>query len=382
MSEAQRFKQRLQSLISKPSVSCARPELDMSNLDVIHVLAEWLETLGFKCNIEKIDEKKANLIAKLGEGKDGLVLAGHSDTVPFDESRWQSSPFSISERDNRLYGLGSCDMKGFFPVIIAAIEALELSKKKLNAPLYVVATADEESSMLGARTLLGHTKIDAKYAIIGEPTNLQPIRMHKGISMNRIKVTGLAGHSSNPALGKSALEAMHSIISEMLTIREQIQRDHQNPGFAVEFPTMNLGCIHGGDNPNRICGHCELDFDLRILPGMNLEAVFDSLQKDINDIADASQTDITLEEIFPPVPPFEQIKESEWVQFCEAISNAPSDAVAFATEAGFLQAMGMETIVMGPGSIDQAHQPNEYLALDQINPAIEIIKSAILSKCL
>lgn len=382
MSTTQRFKQRLHSLIAQPSVSCSRPELDMSNRAVIDVLANWLEALGFDCSIEQLDNKKANLIAKLGDGKNGLVLAGHSDTVPFDESRWHSNPFSVDERDNRFYGLGSCDMKGFFPVIIAAIEALELQKKSLKAPLYVVATADEESSMLGARTLLSKDKIDAKYAIIGEPTNLRPIRMHKGITMNRIKVTGLAGHSSNPALGKSALEAMHAIITKMLSLREKIQRDYQNPGFAVEIPTMNLGCIHGGDNPNRICGHCELDFDLRILPGMQLEMVFDTLQKDIQNIADATQTEITLEEIFPSVPPFEQIKESEWVKFCETISQAPSEAVAFATEAGFLQSMGMETIVMGPGSIDQAHQPNEFLALDQINPAIEIIKKAIVARCL
>ncbi len=382
MNEASRFKQRLHQLISQPSVSSAIEQHDMSNETVIDTLATWLEPLGFKCDKQRVSPGKFNLIAVLGSGTGGLVLSGHSDTVPFDAHRWQSDPFKITEAENRFFGLGTCDMKGFFAVVLAAIEALDLNPSTMKHPLIVLATADEESSMSGARALVKQSLLDARYAIIGEPTNLVPIRMHKGITMERLNIRGKAGHSSNPELGNNAIEAMHLAVSELLKYREELQRSNQNPAFIVSEPTMNLGCIHGGDNANRICGECYLDFDIRPLPGMNISDLHTELQNRMAKIAKDTGTSLEVERLFPGVEAFEEATNSDLVALCEKLTGNTSESVAFATEAPFLQALGMQTIVLGPGSIDQAHQPNEYLHLDQISPAINIIKSAITTSCM
>jgi len=382
MSEASVFKERLSQIISLPSVSCALPQHDMSNIRVIHTLAEWLEPLGFNCEIQEVAKGKANLIAVLGHGSGGLVLSGHSDTVPYDENRWQTDPFTVNERDNCYFGLGTCDMKGFFPVVLAAIEALALTPEMLKHPLIVLATSDEESSMSGARALVKQSLHDARYAIIGEPTSLIPIRMHKGIGMERLNIKGKAGHSSNPSLGNNAIEAMHSAINTLLTYRTELQKQHQNPAFKVAEPTMNLGCVHGGDNANRICGECYLDFDIRPLPGMDLTAIHDGLVKRLAAVEQDTGTSIEVKRLFSGVEAFEESENSDLVKLCEQLTGYTAESVGFATEAPFLQALGMQTIVLGPGSIDQAHQPNEYLHLDQISPAINIVKSAISRYCL
>ena len=191
----------------------------MGNRPVIDALANWLEPLGFDVKVMplKTQPHKANLIATLGTGTGGLVLAGHTDTVPCDDALWQSDPFALTERDNRLYGLGSADMKGFFAIAIEAIKPLLDSK--LKAPVIILATADEESSMDGARALVKDDLLGARYAIVGEPTGLKPIYAHKGIMMESIVIEGRSGHSSNPLLGNNAMEAMHEVITELLTLR-------------------------------------------------------------------------------------------------------------------------------------------------------------------
>jgi acetylornithine deacetylase len=188
--------QQLSQLVATPSVSSTDPLWDQGNRAVIDLLAGWLSDMGFRTEIQEVaaDGVKANLIATLGSGPGGLVLAGHTDTVPFDEGRWQSDPLGLTERDNRLYGLGSTDMKGFFPLAIAAAGAF--LDKPLKQPLILLATADEESSMNGARALAAAGRPKARAAIIGEPTSLRPVRMHKGIMMEAVRVTGKAGHSS------------------------------------------------------------------------------------------------------------------------------------------------------------------------------------------
>jgi acetylornithine deacetylase len=258
---------QLRQLIETPSVSSTDARWDQGNRAVIDLLASWLSDLGFEVEIQAVTANgdKANLIATLGRGPGGLVLAGHTDTVPFDEGRWKSNPLKLSERDNRLYGLGSTDMKGFFPLAIAAASAF--SADSLKQPLILLATADEESSMNGARQLAAAGRPKARAAIIGEPTSLVPVRMHKGIMMEAVRVTGQAGHSSDPALGNSALEGMHAVMGDLIAYRKELGVRYHHEFFNIAVPTLNLGCIHGGDSPNRICGKTELHFDLRMTPG-------------------------------------------------------------------------------------------------------------------
>jgi acetylornithine deacetylase len=355
------YQSQLAQLVALPSVSCGVASWDMSNLPVIELLANWFGDLGFSTQIIPLPQTgKANLIATLGSGDGGLVLAGHSDTVPYDANRWQTDPFKLTEKDGKLFGLGATDMKGFFPVILEAVKPF--LNQPLKHPLIILATADEESSMSGARALAESGKPKARYAVIGEPTELVPIRMHKGIMMEAIRVRGQAGHSSNPALGKSALDAMTQVMSELISLRGELQLKYRNAGFAVQTPTLNLGCIHGGDGANRICGECELHFDLRLLPGMDNEELRTAIQNRLTPIAETA--------------------ESELVKVCEQLTGNASESVAFATEAPFMQQLGMQTVVLGPGSINQAHQPDEFIPIDQLEPAVKIVQSLIQKFCI
>ncbi|GAB3283232.1 acetylornithine deacetylase [Parahaliea aestuarii] len=373
---------QLRTLVGTPSVSSTDPAWDQGNRAVVEQLAEWLSAMGFATEIIDVNEdgSKANLVATLGSGPGGLVLAGHTDTVPFDQGRWQSDPLRLTERDQRLYGLGSTDMKGFFPLAMAAAQSFLL--KPLREPLIILATADEESSMDGARALAAAGWPKARAAIIGEPTGLVPVRMHKGIMMEAIRITGRAGHSSNPALGNSAMDAMHAVMGELMTFRSELGQRFSNAAFDVAFPTLNLGCIHGGDSPNRICGQSELHIDLRMTPSGSWQAVREELDGRLQQIAAEREIAIDLQALVKPVPPFEQSADSELVRVAERLTGHNAQAVAFATEAPFLQQLGMQTIVMGPGSIDRAHQPDEYLELEQLKPCIALLEQCIAHYCL
>jgi acetylornithine deacetylase len=373
---------QLRQLVGTPSVSSTDPAWDQGNRAVIDLLAAWLADMDFQIEIQNVtpDGKKANLIATLGSGPGGLVLAGHTDTVPFDEGRWDSDPLGLTERDGRLYGLGSTDMKGFFPLAIAAASAF--TADKMQQPLILLATADEESSMSGARQLAAAGRPKARAAIIGEPTSLVPVRMHKGIMMEAVRVTGRAGHSSNPQLGNSALDGMHAVMGDLMTYRRELAARFNNDFFQVAVPTLNLGCIHGGDSPNRICGSAELHFDLRLTPGGDNATIRAEIEQRMSSLAVQHGLDIDLRSLINDIGPFEEGAQSELVLLAEKLTGHAAEAVAFATEAPFLQQLGMQTIVMGPGSIDRAHQPNEYLELDQIQPCIALLQQCIRHYCL
>jgi len=372
----------LRELIAVPSISCSSPDWDQSNSGVIAKLEGWLSDLGFRTEIMPVPGQpgKSNLIATLGTGPGGLVLSGHTDTVPCNSELWKSDPFRLDERDNRFYGLGTCDMKGFFPIAIEA--ARRFVDQPLQQPLIILATADEESSMSGARALADAGKPRARYAVIGEPTSIKPIYMHKGIMMDVVRVTGRSGHSSDPSLGASALDAMHGVMGELIAFRRELQQQYRQSDFAVSVPTLNLGCIHGGDNPNRICGRCELEFDLRPLPGMSIDVLREAIHQRLAPLQQPFGVKIDVQELFPGIPAFQNSRTSELVRTAEQLTGHQAEAVAFGTEAPFLQGLGMDTIVMGPGSINQAHQPDEYLSHDQINPMVAVLENLIQKYCL
>lgn len=371
--------QMLQQLIGCNSISSVNPSLDQGNREIIELLAGWLEQLGFSVEIMPLaDPRKANLIATLGSGPGGLVLSGHADTVPCNEQLWQQDPFTLIERQNRFYGLGVCDMKGFFPIAIEAASAFH--DKTLKQPLIFLATADEESSMSGAMALAAAGKPKARYAVIGEPTGMKPITMHKGILIEKLRIQGSSGHSSNPSLGRNAMETMHKAIGSLLDYRSELQQQYQNPLFDVSLPTMNLGCIHGGDNPNRICGDCELSFEIRPLPGMELDVLQHELEKRLLRYQEEDQVSISLEHM--GVPPFAARDNSELVKLCETLTGHKGQSVNFATEAPFLSQLGLDVVVLGPGSIDQAHQPDEYLDTKAIRPMVDFLVQLIGRCCL
>lgn len=381
MPDAPPLKEMVSRLVATPSVSSTLPQHDQSNQAVIDLLAGWLEPLGFNIVISPIHGKpgKANLIATLGRGPGGLVLSGHTDTVPFDEHLWNTDPFELIERDDRWYGLGTCDMKSFFALVIGAAQAF--TRKDFSQPLILLATADEESSMSGARALDAASLSGARYAVIGEPTSLRPVNQHKGIMMLSLSIKGSSGHSSNPDLGNNALDATARVLDDLCAFREELRDRYQNPAFDVSFPTLNLGCIHGGDNPNRICDHVDLSFDVRVLPGMDNTNVMEEIDARLQPRLGELGLDVELKLLHPSVPPF-QNADGELAATLRSMTGFEPKSVAFATEAPFLSKLGMETIVMGPGSIDQAHQPDEFVEVAQLEPTIDIIRRLIKRYCI
>lgn len=376
------FSNALKQLIATESISSMHESWDQGNHEIIQLLGGWFEQLGFSISIHPVPgtRNKFNLLAKLGSGEGGLLLAGHSDTVPFDENRWQSNPFEALDKDDKIYGLGTCDMKGFFAFILTVCK--EIPAKKLTRPLYILATADEETTMAGARFFSQSQDIKPDVAIIGEPTNLVPVNMHKGHMSHRIIVKGQAGHSSKPNLGVNAIEIMYQVIGQLMVLKETLATNFQNDQFDVNSPTLNLGAIKGGDNANRICGHCELDLDMRSLPGMTDTELFQLLSEAIEVIAEKYPTRITIEELHASSPSFEENKKSELVSLAEEITEHKCCAVNYATEAPFIQQLGCQTIVLGPGSIDQAHQPNEFLAHSEIDKTLKILTLMIEKYCI
>jgi acetylornithine deacetylase len=217
--------------------------------------------------------------------------------------------------------------------------------------------------------------------VIGEPTDLRPVRLHKGMMMEAVTVTGQAGHSSNPALGNNALDGMHRVMGALMDFRAELARRHRNPLFEVEVPTLNLGCIHGGDNPNRICGQCELHFDLRPLPGMELAELRERIRECIAPIAAETGLGISMRPLFPGISPFAEDALAPIVRAAEELTGHAAGPVGFATEGPFLQALGMQTVVLGPGSIRQAHQPDEYMEQRQVEPATRLLGEMIRRFC-
>jgi len=367
-------REMIAQLIAQNTISSsANPVLDHSNLPVIDLIADWAQRCGFAVKILDVPGApgKYNLVATLGSGEGGLVLAGHADTVPCDTERWQFDPFQATEHDGRLYGLGSCDMKSFLALAVAA--AGEIRAGKLARPLHLVVTADEETTMAGARALAESGALAAEAVILGEPTHLMPVRMHKGIFMERLTLTGRSGHSSNPAYGNNALEGMHTAIGELLAIRAELEATCRNTAFMVPTPTLNLGGIEGGDNPNRICGACALAFDVRVLPAMDVESTRTMIHSRVAARLADSGLDIAFDSLFDGTPPAETAADAPIVRAAEEFTGEHPRAVAFGTEAAFYQRLGMDVLILGPGSIFQAHQPDEYLDLDYIDRTVDLL---------
>jgi acetylornithine deacetylase len=372
-------REMIAELIETPSVSCVHADLDMSNHDVIDKIAGWSESLGFEVEIQAVDERKSNLIARAGSGSDGLVLSGHTDTVPCDPTLWASDPFEAYETDDRIYGLGSCDMKSFLALALEASSRVKFDD--LRHPLTLVATADEETTMNGARLIADNGQKLGRYCVIGEPTGLVPIRQHKGNLTMSVEFVGQSGHASDPSLGNNALEGMYQYMTALFAYRERIESQYNDPAFTIPTPTRNLGHIHGGDNSNRICGACTLLIDIRFLPSMSYAALQTDLEQLAQEVATARGLALHTQ-TFGEGRSMDTDEASEIAQYLTHLTGKKAGSVAFGTEAPYFNAMQTETIVIGPGSIKQAHQPDEFLPIAQIDPTVKLLEGLIERFCL
>ncbi|PJG85462.1 acetylornithine deacetylase [Conservatibacter flavescens] len=374
------FLDMYRDLIAQPTISDLNEKFDQSNRTLIEMMATWLQDLGFKTDVLPIEgsRNKYNLLATYGEGNGGLLLAGHTDTVPFDEGRWQFDPFKLTEKDGKFYGLGTADMKGFFAFVIDALQHIDLTG--LQKPLRILATADEETTMLGARTFVQHAHIRPDCAIIGEPTSLKPIRAHKGYIGQAVRVIGKSGHSSDPDKGINAIELMHEATGYLMKLRDQLKEKYYHGDFAVPYPTMNLGAIQGGDALNRICACCELHFDIRPLPHMTLTDLDGLLQEALSPMIERWGDRIEIRSLYEPIPGYECSHSAQVVSLVEKLVGEKCEVVNYCTEAPFIQQL-CPTLVLGPGSIEQAHQPDEYLSAAFVQPTRELFKTLIQRLC-
>ncbi len=374
------FIELYRELIATPSISATDIAIDQSNETLINLLAGWFRDLGFSVEVQPVPgtRHKFNMLARTGNGAGGLLLAGHTDTVPFDDGRWTRDPFTLTEHDNKLYGLGTADMKGFFAFILDTLRDVDVTK--LEKPLYILATADEETTMAGAQYFSENTTIRPDCAIIGEPTSLKPVRAHKGHLSQSIRIQGQSGHSSDPARGVNAIELMHESITHLMGLRNTLKERYHHDGFAIPYPTMNFGYITGGDAPNRICACCEMYMDIRPLPGLSLQDLEGLLNDALAPVSERWPGRVTIGELHPPIPGYECPRNHQLVQVVEKLLGTETEVVNYCTEAPFIQTL-CPTLVLGPGSIDQAHQPDEYIDTAFIKPTRELIAQVVQHFC-
>jgi acetylornithine deacetylase len=353
------------------------------NLELIAYAAALLSEAGAQLSISR-DETgaKANLFATLGPpGDGGIVLSGHTDVVPVEGQEWTGDPFVMEERDGRLYGRGACDMKGYIAACLAMAPAF--AEMELNRPLHFAFTYDEEIGCFGARALmeeLARADIRPSVAIIGEPTMMRVIEGHKGCYEYTTEFTGLEGHASQPDRGVNAVEHAARYIGRLMDLGEQLKgRAPAGSRFDPPWTTVQVGRMTGGAARNMIAGHCAVEWEMRPVQKADADFVKSGIGTYVNDVlmpamrAVAPQADIVTHTI-GEVEGLQVATESEARDIVSELTGATdADVVAFGTEAGLFQAAGMSAVICGPGSIAQAHKPDEYIALDQLQACLDML---------
>jgi acetylornithine deacetylase len=347
-----------------------------SNLDMIEFIRLYLEELGVESELfYNAERTKANLFATIGpRERGGIVLSGHTDVVPVDGQAWTVDPFRLTERDGRLYGRGTADMKGFIASVLAAVPGF--IERELKLPVHLAFSYDEEVGCLGVRPMLAELERRThkpSLCLIGEPTELKPVLGHKGKLAMRCQVKGAPCHSAYAPYGVNAIQYAARMIGRLEEIGEQLaQPEHHDERFDPPFSTVQTGVIKGGRALNIVPAECEFDFEVRALPGFDANQVADQLQT----YAEAellpkmravkSDTDIRLQPL-SAYPGLATSPDSEAARLLALLSGSMEfGTVAFGTEGGLFDQAGIPTVVCGPGSMDQGHKPDEFVTVEQL----------------
>jgi acetylornithine deacetylase len=341
-----------------------------SNLELIDWVADYLGQYGIASTRSSAFDGKANLFATIGPADSGgVILSGHTDVVPVAGQEWHSDPFRLTERDDRLVARGSADMKGFIALALALVP--EATRRRLRLPLHLAFTHDEETGCFGAPALIGGLPTGVArplLAIVGEPTSMQVANRQKGCSFFRTHVTGREGHSSAPERGVNAIVAASEIIAEIGRLAAEARdRGRAENGFDPPHTTLSVGTIAGGSAVNIIARECSFEWDLRNIPdddAVALKARLDGfIAADLLPRMRAVYPDAAVEtETVVAVPPLVPEKDSPAESLARRLTGAnTTTTVSFATEAGLYQQAGIPAIVCGPGSIEVAHKPDEYI---------------------
>ncbi|MFL6704006.1 MAG: acetylornithine deacetylase [Paraburkholderia graminis] len=348
-----------------------------SNLDMIEFVRQYLAELGVESELfYNAERTKANLFATIGpRERGGIVLSGHTDVVPVEGQAWTVEAFRLTERDGRLYGRGTADMKGFIASVLAAVPTFV--ERELTLPVHLAFSYDEEVGCLGVRPMLAELERRTPkpaLCLIGEPTELKPVLGHKGKLAMRCHVKGAPCHSAYAPYGVNAIQYAARMIGRLEEIGEQLaQPEHHDERFDPPFSTVQTGVIKGGRALNIVPAECEFDFEVRALPGFNAHQVADELQTYAEGEllpkmrAVKSDADIRFHSL-SAYPGLATSPDSEAARLLALISGSNEfGTVAFGTEGGLFDEAGIPTVVCGPGSMDQGHKPDEFITSEQLS---------------
>jgi acetylornithine deacetylase len=346
-----------------------------SNLPLVRFVEDYLAQHGVASQLVPSDDgAKASLYATIGPAAvPGVALSGHTDVVPVEGQSWTSDPFVLAERDGRLYGRGTADMKGFLACVLAAVP--DLLRRQLAVPIHLAFSYDEEVGCIGVRPLiaeLGRRFVRPRLVIVGEPTSMSVVDSHKGPVRWHIDIKGRAAHSSMAPLGVNAISVAGKLIAELARIEDELKAAPRDDRFDPPYATLQITRIEGGTATNIVPVSCRLDFDVRALPGVDIAAidrrihtfVYKTCLPEMRRVAPEAGIDIA---ITNEVPPFAAGEASEAVALALHLAGQnETHAVSYATEAGLFQAAGSPAVVMGPGDIAQAHAADEWIAKAQL----------------
>ncbi len=367
----------LKNLVSYPSISSD------SNLDIIHYIATLLKECGADIILFKDKtQKKANLFATMGpKGNNGYVLSGHTDVVPVLDQKWSTDPFKMKESDGKLYGRGTCDMKGFIAACICLAQNIDVTK--LHTPLHFCFTYDEETGCLGAKELVQELKknhIKPYITIVGEPTEMRAIEGHKGCYSYKSCFKGLAGHASNPYKGVNAVEYAIRYAHKLLEMREELKK--RTPPSSKFFPcetTLNIGEFSGGTAHNVIPTLAELVWEIRPVQITDANYVKQQMEDFCNDELIPEMRKVhhgsdIITHIISEIDGLIPVPNNKAVKLIQQLTGKNStDLVAFGTEAGLFQSLPSSVVVCGPGSIEQAHKADEFIHIEQLAQCLDML---------
>jgi len=372
-------REMLARLVAFPTVSRD------SNLPLIDLAEDWLRGHGAAVTrVPAEDAPKSNLYATIGPMEPGgVVLSGHTDVVPVDGQPWDSDPFTLTEQDGRLHGRGAVDMKAF----CAAALALVPEMKQLKRPIHLAFSYDEEVGCAGAPPMIRElcARVPRPAAVIvGEPTGMRVATAHKGIAVYRTVVTGHEAHSSQTHLGVSAVTTGARLIAHLDDIaRELSAAASPGSGFEPPWTTVHVGMVRGGTAINIISRQCEIHWEVRALPGEDPRVVAERLARYAEDELLPEMRRVAPETgietaVLMSAPPLRDEPDSAAAELSRALTgDGTAFQVPFATEAGLFQEIGLPTVVCGPGSIDQAHKPNEYITVEQLDEGAAFLRRLI-----
>jgi acetylornithine deacetylase len=364
----------------------------LSNLELINFISDYLATLGVEANlIHDAGGEKANLYATIGPSDvPGVVLSGHTDVVPVDGQAWDTDPFAVIEKDGKLFGRGTSDMKSFIAIALAL--APEFAKTKLKTPIHFALSFDEEVGCLGAPLMI--EKMDQfsakpRAVIVGEPTNMSVVNAHKGVCSFHTTVHGLERHSSEIDRGVNAVAYAAELVHFLSGVAEEMRDHHAQPesGFNPPYTTVHVGTIQGGTAQNIVPLHCTFSWEYRLMPGEDLSAIRNRFQIYVDEVVlpkmhavdDTTGIETEVRAFVPGLAP-EEGSTAEALVLALARKNT-TEVVAYGTEAGQFQAAGNPVVVCGPGSIAQAHKPNEFIELSEVRACEQFMRRLLNEVC-